>query len=191
MTVDKSVDTKKLPKKKRELFIVDLGELKEPWVSYCRRSNTTPSKAFKEIVKKLTGVGQGNMLFKVVPERLPDAKLKKRMELRWTESEYEAILKLCDGHSSPGAWVIDSVRARLTNSPQFGMNEISALWESSAQLMKIGTNLNQIARAINMNTHETELARLELLEEIRLEIRSHTAKVANLLNANLKRWDIQ
>lgn len=191
MTVDKSVDTEKTKNKKRGFVSVDLGDLKKDWESFCKRNNTTSSKAFKEIVKKLTRAGQGTRRFDVKEESLPDVKSKIRMELRWTESEYKAILELCDGHSSPGTWVIDSVRARLTNKPQFGMNEVSALWESSGQLMRIGSNLNQIARAINRNNLETDLARIELIEHLSQEIKQHTAHVQSLINANLKRWDLE
>lgn len=191
MTVDKSVDKKKSEKKRPGMVAVDLGELKEVWGAYCKRNNTTSSKAFKEVVKKLTGVGKGARHFEVQQESLPNKTNNKRMVIRWTESEFAAIQNQAEGHSSPSMWVVDTVRARLTETPQFGMREVEALWESSGQLMRIGTNLNQIARAINRNPLETDLARLELIEELRAEILSHTAKVAKLLNANLQRWDIK
>jgi hypothetical protein len=191
MTVDKSVDTETTQKKKRGFVSFDIGDLKGPWEAFCKRNNTTPSKAIREIIGKLTGAGEGNKVFVVQHESLPDSKSKKRMVIRWTKSEFEAIEKQSPGYGSPSMWVVDLVRANLTKTNQFGMDEVSALWESSAQLMKIGSNLNQIARAINRNQDQTDLARLELLEELRLEIRRHTAKVADLLNANLSRWDIK
>lgn len=113
------------------------------------------------------------------------------MVIRWTESEFTAIQNQSNGHSSPSLWVVDNVRAMLTEKPQFGMGEVEALWESCEQLMKVGTNLNQIARTINRNPLETDLVRIELIEELRKEIRSHTASVHSMINANLKRWDIK
>lgn len=191
MTDDYSVDKETIRKKRRGFVSVDLGDLKDAWEKYCKQNNMTPSKTFREIVKKLTAAGQGGRVFEVQEESLPEPEKMKRMVIRWTETEFLAIKEHSDGYSSPKNWVIDTVRSKLTKTPQFGMKEVEALWESNGQLMRIGTNLNQIARAINRNPLDTDLARIELIEELRLEIRNHTIEVNALLNANLKRWNIK
>jgi hypothetical protein len=81
------------------------------------------------------------------------------------------------------------VDARLAKTvPVFGQHELDGLTASTSQLLRLGTNLNQIARAINRNPLETDLARVELIQEIRQEINLHTQHVAALIANNLKRW---
>lgn len=74
MTFEKQVETKKNLQKKRGVITVDLGELKVSWVNYCQKNKITPSRAFRQIVAKLTGAGEGGKVYQIQEESLPDKK---------------------------------------------------------------------------------------------------------------------
>lgn len=189
-TVDKTVGK---PQKKRPLLVVDLGELQKPWNAFLKRNGETPSNAIKQVIKRLIGVGG-----KVSPsysqlEGLGEGRAeKKRMVIRWTVSESSAIQEQAGIEiSSPQNWVINLVRSHLTRKPQFGMREIEALGESNSQLLRIGRNLNQIAKALNTNPEDTSVIKIERIEQLAEQIELHTNKVSALLEANVERWQIR
>lgn len=119
----------------------------------------------------------------------PDEGPKERVEVRFTPSEYLAIVTRSEAEGcSPQRWVINCVRASLTQEPQFTMETTKALWESSAQLRAIGRNLNQIAKKLN----EGGGAKITVEEIQRLStyVYSHTDIVAALQDASLSRWGV-
>lgn len=77
----------------------------------------------------------------------PDEGPKQRLEVRLTPSEHHEIVAHSEAEGcSPQRWVINCVRASLTNQPQFTMVATKALWESPGQLRAIGRNLNQLVK---------------------------------------------
>ncbi len=118
----------------------------------------------------------------------PDNLKKKRVEIRLTSSEYEAIEQRIEG-GTVQAWIINSVRASLTNVPHFSMDATKALWSSSRELRAIGRNLNQIAKALNAG-EPTSLSteKISALSEV---IYDHTRKVSKVVSAGVNRWVIK
>ena len=86
-------------------------------------------------------------------------------------------------------WVVDAIRAGLTREPQFGMKEIEALGESNYQLLSIGRNLNQVAKAMNEGRRDS--VTIESIERLRQIIDAHTDKVSGAIRASLERWNIE
>ena len=86
-------------------------------------------------------------------------------------------------------WIIDAIRAGLTHEPQFGMAEIDALGESNYQLLAIGRNLNQVAKAMNEGRRDS--VTIESIELLRATIQAHTKKVSDAIRASLERWSIE
>lgn len=168
------------------------AQLKEQWDEHCAKQDKSPSVVMRALMRYII---QDDMPPEVrrwiaeETERVTDTGPKERLRVSFTPSEHAALLRLAEAEAcSPQRWVVNCVRASLTNKPQFTMETAKALWESSAQLRAIGRNLNQITKRL----HETgELSvRVERIEQLSTIIDGHREKVADLLNASLTRWVI-
>lgn len=167
---------------------VDLGEYKAPWLAYCKRHDTTVSEAFRVVVAKLIAAPAPEAGSDAVHGNMP-GRGKIRKEVRLTPIEVARIeaIAAADGYSLT-RWINALIRSRLDGGPQLGQHELSALGKSNLQLLAIGRNINQIARAVN-NGNRDLLPLLEpVLGELRGLITTHTVKVAQLLEHNLARW---
>jgi hypothetical protein len=69
------------------------------------------------------------------------------------------------------------------------MKEIEALGESNYQLLAIGRNLNQVAKAMNEGRRDSAI--LESIQSLRQLIDAHTEKVSNAIRASVERWDME
>jgi hypothetical protein len=119
----------------------------------------------------------------------PDEGPKQRLEVRFTPSEHHEIVARSEAEGcSPQRWVINCVRASLTNQPQFTMEATKALWESSGQLRAIGRNLNQIVK--NLNARGSESITQREIAQLSTYIYKHTEIVSELQDASLSRWKL-
>jgi hypothetical protein len=173
---------------------VHLGKLKKPWVEYCHSIGKKPGAALKEAIEHQLAMNASKSekptkVFRQAGEPTSDEG-KERFEVLLTASEKSALheraaLENC----SARRWVIDAIRAGLTKEPQFAMKEIETLGESNYQLLAIGRNLNQIAKAINEGRRNS--VALDSIRELRKRIDAHTEIVSNAMRASLERWSIE
>lgn len=171
---------------------VYLGALKTPWVDYCKSLGKTPGAALKEAIEQ-----QLEKVAKLPPaktyqqtERALDVEPKVRFEILMTKSEKEAVCERSNlERCSQRRWIIDAIRAGLTKEPQFSMDEIDALGESNYQLLAIGRNLNQVAKALNEGRRDS--VTIESIYQLRGVIGTHTKKVSDAIRASLERWNIE
>ncbi|MEB0046979.1 MULTISPECIES: plasmid mobilization protein [unclassified Pseudomonas] len=171
---------------------VHLGtELKARWTDYCLALGKSPGAAVKAAIEHQLAQAAAPELktYQQIAET-PTREPKQRFEILLTASEKAAIqerahLERC----SMRRWIIDAIRVGLTHEPQFGMDEIDALGESNYQLLRLGRNLNQIARRLNDGEYEpVTVERIEVLNGL---IRKHTEVVSQAIRASLERWDIE
>lgn len=175
---------------KNYILSVNLGhDLKQQWCLYCANHGVTPSAAIRQVVRKLISKDQPQVRHFDVQSEQPDL-LRRRVELRLTESEYTAIGLLARAsESSPNTWIVNLIRANLTRSAQLGMIELHALGKSNSELLAIGRNINQIARWMNANNGSAppEQARIDAIYKLIVE---HTKSVSEVMRANIDRWKI-
>ena len=173
------------------IISVYLGPLRSKWDQYCLSKGVKSSSALKKVIQHLLSREFGSTPT-VATDSVDDGKTK-RVEIRIKSSQYAELIRRSRAEGlSLNRFVSGLVDARLANTvPIFGQHELDGLTASTSQLLRLGTNLNQIARAINRNPLETDLSRVELIQEIRQEISLHTQHVAALIEANLKRWSIK
>lgn len=165
---------------------IDLQHYKQPWIEYCKAHSTTPSEAFRMVVAKLTGG-----LAVAVPD-VPAEQGKVRREIRLTHAELYAMDVLAEQEGfAPTRWIVALVRARLGSGAQLGQQELEHLARSNMQLLALGRNLNQIAKAVNANPGDRSGCRPEVIEKLHTLIREHTNKVSNVLTANVRRWSVK
>lgn len=135
------------------------------------------------VVAKLTGGAKGHSVI------AGEEGEKVRREIRLTRTELHAAEALADqeGFAFP-RWVVALVRARLTNTAQLGQRELELLARSNMQVLALGRNINQIAKALHSNPALVDESLHTQLDAIKTTIREHTAAVAGVLEANVKRW---
>lgn len=169
-----------------------LGALKKPWADYCEALGKKPGAALKEAIEQQLEKATKNPPLPQLRQtsEAPDDEPKVRFEILMTKSEKAAVQERANlERCSQRRWIIDAIRAGLTNEPQFGMTEIDALGESNYQLLAIGRNLNQVAKA--MNEHRRDSVTIESIERLRGIIDVHTDKVSTAIRASLERWNIE
>lgn len=82
----------------------------------------------------------------------------------------------------PGRWAAALLQSNLSRWPVFSDEETASLKENNRQLLKIGTNLNQMARSLNESFHQTEQVRIELM----LELSSSLTRTRNVIRSLVK-----
>jgi hypothetical protein len=101
-------------------------------------------------------------------------------------------------------WIVNLVRAHLSDRPQLGPSSLEALRKSNFQLNAIGKNVNQIARALNAIVDHLDHGRLrqadeavrgqkpehvrQLIEEVKAIVQGHLPIVLAVLDENVARW---
>ncbi|MCC7225339.1 MAG: plasmid mobilization relaxosome protein MobC [Burkholderiaceae bacterium] len=169
-----------------------LGALKKPWSDYCEALGKKPGAALKEAIEQQLEKAAKNPTPPPLRQtgEAPDDEPKVRFEILMTNSEKTAVQERANlERCSQRRWVIDAIRAGLTHEPQFGMKEIEALGESNYQLLAIGRNLNQVAKAMNEGRRDS--VTIESIERLRGIIDAHTERVSAAIRASVERWCIE
>lgn len=173
--------------KRQTRINIELLHYKQPWLDYCKEHGISPSEGFRQVVAKLTASGTVGRDCHLEP--ITDGAEKLRKEIRLTESEFRQAdaLAFKEGFAL-ARWIVALVRARLTGAPQLGQHELELLARSNMQILAVGRNLNQIAKAMHMSPEVGSGCRPELVEQLHAAFREHAATVAAVLAANVNRW---
>jgi hypothetical protein len=100
---------------------------------------------------------------------IQEARSKKlRVELRLTKGESAAANAIArhEGFSLT-RWIVALINARLYATPQLGQRELETLAQSNMQMLAIGRNLNQLARAANAGVSITGAGGAEIIQALR------------------------
>ncbi|MDR1888002.1 MAG: plasmid mobilization relaxosome protein MobC, partial [Zoogloeaceae bacterium] len=104
----------------------------------------------------------------------------------------EKINKLAENRLSTRNYYIASIILAHLGQPQLQGDEIETLRRSNYELSKVGTNLNQIAKAFNILVNGGQGKMPEIgkkLAALRREITEHTGKVLRVLNSGTSIWE--
>ena len=111
-----------------------------------------------------------------------------RREIRLTKSELDRAEAIAAREGfSLSRWIVALIKARLDKTPQLGQRELEALARSNLQMLAIGRNLNQLARAANNGIHIGTSGR-DVIEALRAAVTRHASDVAGVMTANTSRW---
>ncbi len=88
-------------------------------------------------------------------------------------------------------WVVAMVQANLTGKPVMTDKELAVLQASDRELAAIGRNINQIAKVLNENFHETERVRLNTLTALSQSITKNRAAIRSLVRASQQAWETE
>ena len=92
---------------------------------------------------------------------------------------------------SPSSYLVGMIRAHLSQKSYFTEPELVALKDSNYQLSRIGSNINQIARALNTSLDNAHMARAKEIEQIRPHVMECRELVRALILANVAGWGIE
>lgn len=131
-----------------------------------QRESSTTKKSFVHTPFKLN-----------VMEQESDLR-KKPLLIRLTYSEYEALNRLCDFYKkSKQTLIIETLRSFMTSASVLTSSEEEALIRGNFELNKIGVNLNQIARQLNILAKEPTSGTCSLAS-VSNELRRLEAKIS-------------
>lgn len=110
-----------------------------------------------------------------------------RFEMRLPRPVLEAIEKRAESRLSTRNYYIGTLIYKELGHAQFLNDEIEILRRSNYELAKVGTNLNQIAKAFNLLVIAGGGGKLpeigKKIASLRSEIKTHTTKVLRVLEA--------
>jgi hypothetical protein len=184
--------------KQRGKFTVDLKDKKRPWIDWCEERGLVPGDVLKRAVAEMMGEAERQPSIQLDREKIGSLNVgakdseRERIEIRLLRSEYEKIISCveADGFGNAQQWLVALVRNYLTRTPQFGQREFELLGESNRQLLALGRNLNQIAKAVHQHGLEGGEFTVERIVQLRVVISKHTEAVSQLVANNVERWSV-
>ena len=112
---------------------------------------------------------------------------KYRLELRLIPTIYYYLKTAASQQfMTPNAVAVSILRHYIDQHPTLSDKEAEALYQSNYQLLRIGRNLNQIARQLNVG--ESISLTAHEIRQLRKIIEQHTDKVSDVLQANKQRY---
>ncbi len=167
-----------------KIVISTTDQQKEAWFSYCKSRSTKSSPVLKMMMKKAMGDN-----FSADNED-PTTPKRMKLDIRLNEQYRDLMTERAEqeGFPSRQSWAATLLLSTLKNSPVLTDIEVKELRASNRQLAAIGRNINQIARALNMEIEGEGDVNEQLLNTIKNEINEHKKKVATLIAHSLNRW---
>lgn len=116
----------------------------------------------------------------------------QRLYARLTPTEYAAVQARAKAIGmTPYTWTMRLLRAHLTLEPQLNGEEVWALREATRELSYVGRNLNQVARAVNLDFNAREKVTKELVEEVNAIVKVQQDRIKAVLDQNKNRWRVK
>lgn len=127
-------------------------------------------------------------------EPAPPKAAMGKLTLRLPASDLAALAAEADALGlSRTQWVVALIRRRLYGRPQLSRPEAIAFVDVQRDLRRIGVNVNQIARALNVAVLEGSVLDLELaqLGAFQAEIAAHLDGLRDAFAGNLAYWAVE
>lgn len=113
--------------------------------------------------------------------------------VRLREAERMALLKASQQRGmTPATWLRSLAVVHLGRRPQWSAGEIEALRELFTEVRRIGNNVNQIARAMNVAVHKGEYppCQGEAAREAAELLRVETRRIVAVMTGNFDYWGL-
>ena len=118
------------------------ADLKSEWEAHCEKKGSSQHGMIRALIRYVILDGMPPDVQDWISGQIagePDEGPKQRLEVRLTPSEHHEVVARSEAEGcSAQRWVINCVRASLTNQPQFTMEATKALWDSSDSFEPLG-----------------------------------------------------
>lgn len=112
-----------------------------------------------------------------------------RIELRIQLGERSALNKLAESAGvTPQGYLMSLFRTHATKQSEMHGKEIEALRQATYHLAHVGTNLNQVAKALNAGHRRT--VEQKMIEQLSAQIKDHAKAMREVIEASAARWDL-
>lgn len=157
---------------------------KKAWVAFCKENNISEATMLRKMIMRVTE-GQ-------VPIKSLEYKPAKSNQLKFrlgpdTMAKLDNRAKQ-EGYQNRTQWTKATILGVLHREPVLTDTEVDALNESTYQLAAIGRNLNQVARALNIEFREGDKLKREAVEALEGRINEHIDRIDELFTRNMNRW---
>ena len=126
-----------------------------------------------------------------VPDKAPAATGITALHVRLSQQERDVLRQAAAQKGmAPSTWVRSLVRAHVLRRPQWGEFERQGLASVLTALSRIGTNVNQIARAMNVAVLKGEYSAGQGSEarEAAAEVKHAISQLAGMVGRDLDYW---
>lgn len=166
-------------------------EIKSEWSAKARRVGMTPSdmlraaiasvlERYPEAVEEAGQIG---------PEIEGQSGGEVKISLTLNSQEAEASQRAAKALGwRRNTWVINVVRTAVFREPRPTEIELAALNRATAEVLAIGRNLNQIARALHRDDRYKDSVTVARLDQVREFVKQHAEATGALLAAIEARW---
>lgn len=157
---------------------------KERLDAFAASRGLTTSALLRSFIERMPGLPE--------PDRHPPSvPLTTKITIRLTPDEVAEIDRLArHGGMYRATWLATLARANLAKQPMLTYEERLAVREAARQMAHVGRNLNQMARALNIDAIDSERPTLELLRELADQYESLKHEVYELIAASREQWSI-
>lgn len=170
-----------MPVIKKEVTV----EQKQAWKAFCQDRGINESDMLGLVIEKITE-GQVGFDFKGLTEPKTD---KVTIRLLPGDIKKMTARAKAEGFPSRTTWLTNFVLSVLNDDPILTDAEVNTLRASNRELAAIGRNLNQVARAINIDFREGNQITVSAIEALAKRIETHKDVVAELMSKSVNRWD--
>jgi hypothetical protein len=161
------------------------AEQKQAWKAFCHDRGINESDMLGLVIEKITE-GQVGFDFKGLTEPKTD---KVTIRLQSADTKRMTERAKAEGFPSRTTWLTNLVMSVLNGDPVLTDVEVNTLRASNRELAAIGRNLNQVARAINIDFREGNQIAVSAIEALANRIERHKEVVAGLISKSANRWD--
>lgn len=157
---------------------------KEAWESFCFRQKITGAGMLRKLINHVT---KDQIIFSTIKKDSPKEGI---ISMRFNNQDVKEIEKRAneEGFENRSQWGRALILNKIDNHPTFTTEEIKAITEANRQLSAIGRNLNQIARALNIDANHSNPPSEALLISLSKTINKQQGKIMSLLDQSLNRW---
>lgn len=195
-----------IDKVKNERIRFSAGDLNDPFKRLCKQHGMTPSIMLKtivleELIRILQKVEQQQLGYQNNNSSIFDSHAhvgvtdhkRHRVGLRVSDSELTQLQHLAQGRgTSVQRLIVQIIRAFLLNAHAFSSQESAELGAINLSLMRIGSNLNQIAKRLNANKETpVDVITLNDIETCVQQINLHVQDCSKSLQLSRERWRIE
>lgn len=160
---------------------------KHAWSQFCQANGLRESEMLRRMIQRVAGIYAE--IEAPASEDQQETRTRK-LTIRLSPSQEKQLSRRAqaEGYPNRTSWVTAMVLAELHNEPVLTDAEVGALRESNRELAAIGRNLNQVAKALNVEFRESDKLKLAGIEAMAARIEQHREQVAGLLSRSMNRW---